>query len=220
MKLEEREKEREKFLKKQKTRNEKLTQKRDKMLEEKILREKYSKENAFNKFKEVTWKTNEKRKEIEKQRKKRLEEKKKEKEEFVKKQKISNEVNEKLREQRRKLEQEEEILEKQPLDSRKSTFIQTDREYDDDREIPISKKNTFVRSYWSLKNSQSFRTKQLKFIRALEYCQENNLESKAKIRRLRMKINRWNVENERDVEAMIPDYDHLIDLIEEFETKE
>lgn len=34
-----------------------------------------------------------------------------------------------------------------------------------------------------------------------------------------MKIDRWSVENERDVEAMIPDYESLIDLIEEFRTR-
>ncbi len=83
-----------------------------------------------------------------------------------------------------------------------------------------TQKKSFDRYYWSLSNSQSFETKKLKFERALEYCKENNLGSKAKLRRLNMKIDRWNVENERDVEAMIPDYDSLIDLIEEFETKE
>ena len=34
-----------------------------------------------------------------------------------------------------------------------------------------------------------------------------------------MKIDRWSVENERDVEAMMPDYESLIDLIEEFENQ-
>ena len=60
----------------------------------------------------------------------------------------------------------------------------------------------------------------MKFVRAIEYCEENNLGSKAKLRRLKMKIDRWSVENERDVDAMIPDYESLIDLIEEFENQE
>ncbi len=37
---------------------------------------------------------------------------------------------------------------------------------------------------------EHFETKKLKFERALEYCKENNLGSKAKLRRLKMKIDR------------------------------
>ena len=82
------------------------------------------------------------------------------------------------------------------------------------------KKNTFNRYYWGFRNDQRFYTKKIKFVRALEYCKENNLISKAKFRKLKMKTDRWNVENERDVKAMIPDYENLLDLIEEFETSE
>ena len=81
-----------------------------------------------------------------------------------------------------------------------------------------SKKNSFNRHYWRFRSDSSPQTKKLKFKRALEYCEENNLGSKAKLRRLKMKIDRWSVENDRDAEAMIPDYEFLIDLIEEFET--
>jgi len=83
-------------------------------------------------------------------------------------------------------------------------------------EPPVNK-NIFDRYYWDFRSDQSFQTKKLKFERAIEYCKENNLGSKAKLRRLKMKIDRWSVENERDVEAMIPEYESLLDLIEEFE---
>lgn len=83
-----------------------------------------------------------------------------------------------------------------------------------------SKKNSFNRSYWRFRRDYSSQTKKLKFKRALKYCEENNLGSKAKHRRLKIKMDRWSMENERDVDAMIPDYESLIDLIEEFETRE
>lgn len=87
-------------------------------------------------------------------------------------------------------------------------------------DLESSKKNSFNRHYWHFRSDHSSQTKKLKFKRALEYCEENNLGSKAKHRRLKIKIDRWSMENERDVEAMIPDYESLIDLIEEFETRE
>ncbi|MBS1269056.1 MAG: hypothetical protein MAG458_01792 [Nitrosopumilus sp.] len=84
---------------------------------------------------------------------------------------------------------------------------------------PKKGKNTFDRYYWSFRSDQSFDAKRLKFERAIDYCKKHNLGSKAKLRRLKMKIDRWSVENERDVEAMVSDYELLLDLIEEFENQ-
>ena len=91
---------------------------------------------------------------------------------------------------------------------------------------PVEKNNTeipkkiFNRTFWKFRPNEGIRNKKRKFLKALDLCEQNNIASKAKIRRLRMKLARWNVKNERDVEAMMPDYEHLLDLIEESETRE
>ena len=35
-----------------------------------------------------------------------------------------------------------------------------------------------------------------------------------------MKIDKWNIENDRDIEAIMPEYDYLLALIEEFQNKQ
>ena len=83
----------------------------------------------------------------------------------------------------------------------------------------IIEKKSFNKNYWHFGNHESIYSKNMKFQAAIKLCEKNDLGSKAKIRRLRMKMKRWNVENERDMEALMPDYDYLLSLIEEFETK-
>lgn len=84
----------------------------------------------------------------------------------------------------------------------------------------IIKKKTFNRNYWNFQYGESVFNKERKFLDALDFCEKNNLGSKAKLRRLKMKMKRWNFENERDIEAMMPDYEYLLDLMEEFETRD
>ena len=54
---------------------------------------------------------------------------------------------------------------------------------------------------------------------AVDYCEKNNLGSKSKLRRLSMKLDKWQIENERDIEALLPEYDYLVDLIKDFQTR-
>ncbi len=84
---------------------------------------------------------------------------------------------------------------------------------------PKTQKKSFDANYWNFNPHDTLQSKKLKFLKAIDVCEENNLESKSRMRRLRMKIDRWDVENERDIEAMIPDYESLLDLIEEFENR-
>jgi hypothetical protein len=84
----------------------------------------------------------------------------------------------------------------------------------------IIQKKSFNRTYWNFRYDEGIEHKKHKFLEAIALCEQNNIGSKAKLRRLKMKIDRWSVENDRDIEAMIPDYESLIDLIEEFETRE
>jgi|CXWL01.1.fsa_nt_gi hypothetical protein len=83
----------------------------------------------------------------------------------------------------------------------------------------IIEKKSFNRYYWNFRYDEHIENKKRKFLEAIDLCETNNLGSKAKIRRLRMKMDRWNVENERDIEALMPDYEYLLGLIEEFETR-
>ena len=54
---------------------------------------------------------------------------------------------------------------------------------------------------------------------AIDYCEENNIGSKSSLRRLKKKYSKWFLENERDVEAARPDYELLLEWIEEFENE-
>ena len=54
---------------------------------------------------------------------------------------------------------------------------------------------------------------------ALDYCEENDIGSKSKLRRLKMKYKKWDLENERDLQAARPDYELLLDWIKEFENE-
>ena len=54
---------------------------------------------------------------------------------------------------------------------------------------------------------------------AIDYCEENNIGSKSRLRRLKKKYSKWVLENERDVEAARPDYALLLNWIEEFENE-
>ncbi len=83
----------------------------------------------------------------------------------------------------------------------------------------IIQKKPFNHTYWNFHYNEGIENKKHKFFEAINLCEQNNIGSKAKIRRLKMKLERWNVENERDIDALIPDYEHLLDLIEEFETR-
>ena len=57
-------------------------------------------------------------------------------------------------------------------------------------------------------------------LRAIDICERDNLGSKARIRRIRIKIERWSIENERDIGALMPDYQYLLDLIEGHRTED
>lgn len=94
---------------------------------------------------------------------------------------------------------------------------QTEKYFERDDEV--IKKNNFDRYYWNFRFDEPLMSKKQKFLEAIDICGKNNLGSKAKLRRLKMKLDRWSVENERDVEAMIPDYESLLDLIEEYENQ-
>lgn len=80
-------------------------------------------------------------------------------------------------------------------------------------------KKSFNRNYWTFGNHEHVYSKKLRFEEAIKFCEKNDLGSKAKIRRVRMKFNRWDVENERDIEAIMPEYGYLLVLIEEFQNK-
>ncbi len=67
--------------------------------------------------------------------------------------------------------------------------------------------------HWNLFPNESFESKKHKIHRAIKLCKENSLGSKAKIRRLEMKIDKWGIENERDIDALMSDYAYLLDLI-------
>jgi len=54
---------------------------------------------------------------------------------------------------------------------------------------------------------------------AINFCEENNIVSKSKLRRLKMKFEKWSWENERDVEAMRLEYNQILDIIEKFENQ-
>ena len=81
-------------------------------------------------------------------------------------------------------------------------------------------RNAFDKNYWEFRFDEGIISKKGKFLEAIEICEKNDLGSKAKIRRFKKKIGRWDVENERDVEALMPDYEYILDLIEKFETRE
>ena len=98
-------------------------------------------------------------------------------------------------------------------DSKKSKFSDM---IDDNPPV----KKIFNRANWTFRNNQSIESKIDKFQKAVTFCAENNLGSQAKFRRLRIKIVKWGVENERDMDALISEYTHLLDLIEEFETRD
>ena len=104
-----------------------------------------------------------------------------------------------------------------PDNSQMANQIEQESLEKNNKEIP---KKIFNRTFWKFRPNEGIRNKKRKFLKALDLCEQNNIASKAKIRRLRMKLARWNVKNERDVEAMMPDYEHLLDLIEESETRE
>jgi hypothetical protein len=53
----------------------------------------------------------------------------------------------------------------------------------------------------------------------IDYCKENNIGSKSRLRRLKMKYEKWSLENQRDMEAARSDYNLLFDWIKEFENK-
>ncbi len=78
-------------------------------------------------------------------------------------------------------------------------------------------KKSFNRHYWSFGNHEHVYSKKLRLEEAIKFCEKNDLGSKAKIRRVRMKFDKWDVENERDIEAIMPEYDYLLSLIEEFQ---
>ncbi len=84
---------------------------------------------------------------------------------------------------------------------------------------PESAEKTFKKDYWALDWNDSPQYKQHKFLEAIEFCEKNNLGSKSKIRRLRTKIERWGIVNERDEDALLSDYEHLVELIEFFGRK-
>jgi hypothetical protein len=81
------------------------------------------------------------------------------------------------------------------------------------------KKPTFRRSYWDLEKYPIISAKRQKFLEAIEFCEKNNLGSKSKIRRLVKKLDKWKIENERDMEALLPDYEYLLEQIESFENQ-
>ena len=96
--------------------------------------------------------------------------------------------------------------------------LQTDSVALSDKPVKTPKKS-FNRARWNFRSDQSIEQKKRKFLKAIDICEQNDIGSKAKIRRLRIKLEKWNVENERDIDALIPDYEYLLDLIEEFETE-
>ena len=96
--------------------------------------------------------------------------------------------------------------------------LQTDSVALPDKPVKTPKKS-FNRARWNFRSDQSIEQKKRKFLKAIDICEQNDIGSKAKIRRLRIKLDKWNVENERDIDALIPDYEYLLDLIEEFETE-
>ena len=80
-----------------------------------------------------------------------------------------------------------------------------------------SQKPAFNRWYWDLQRYPDFTSKKQKFLEAVDYCEKNNLGSKSKLRRLAMKLDKWQIENERDMDALLPEYDYLVKQIEDFE---
>ena len=82
------------------------------------------------------------------------------------------------------------------------------------------KRNAFDKNYWKFHFDEGIISKKGKFLEAIEICEKNDLGSKTKIRRFKKKIDRWNVENERDIGALMPDYEYILDLIEKSETSE
>jgi len=89
--------------------------------------------------------------------------------------------------------------------------------FGDSNETRESHNSSFNRNYWDFRNYDTLGMKKSKFVRAVEFCETNNLGSKAKLRRLRMKLDKWSIENERDLEAILPDFEYLLKLMEEFE---
>jgi hypothetical protein len=80
-----------------------------------------------------------------------------------------------------------------------------------------SPKKLFDYAYWDIQKYPILSAKRQKFLEAIEFCEKNNLGSKSKIRRLVIKLDKWKIENERDIDALLPEYDYLLDLIKDFQ---
>lgn len=74
----------------------------------------------------------------------------------------------------------------------------------------------FDRDRWILWSHDSPGQVRSKILGIIKICETHDIGSKASIRRIRMKVERWSLDKQRDVHALIPDYERLLDLVEEY----
>ena len=112
------------------------------------------------------------------------------------------------------------------LKQRADREIDWEREKEKERFIQEQKKRNEIKQESvkqdKIQDEVKFTKKRLSrkaLLAAIDYCEENNIGSKSRLRRLKKKYSKWFLENERDVEAARPDYDLLLNWIEEFENE-